>query len=105
KIETNRGPARRGVPERRVRAPAHLLAVVAIAVELGIGERRVDVDRAVDLAGADVVLQEAERAGLAADLHEPRVVSGLADEIDGAAERIAAEGQRVGALVDLDALG
>ena len=77
----------------------------AVAVQLDVGQAEIDVERVIDLAGGEVVLQEAERARLAAYLDEPGVIARLGHEIDGAAKREAAEAERVGALVDLDALG
>src|SRR6202008_5039887 len=55
--------------------------------------------------GTDVVLQETERARLAAELDEPCVVAGLGHQIDGAAQGVPAVREGVGSLVDLDALG
>ena len=104
-VESNGGAARKGVAEGGVGAPAYLLAVIAVPVELGVGERRVDVDRPVDLPRPDVVLQETERAGLTAQLDAARVVPRLADEVDRSAQRVPAIRERVGAFVDLDALG
>ena len=104
-VESNGGAARKGVAEGGVGAPAYLLAVIAVPVELGVGERRVDVDRAIDLPRPDVIFQEAKRAGLAAQLDAARVVAGLGDEVDRSAQRVPAIRERVGAFVDLDAFG
>ena len=83
---------------------ADLVAVLAIALELGVGVARIEIERPVHLTGRHVVLQEAERARLAADAEQAFVVARLGHEVDGAAEREAAEAQRVGALVDFDPL-
>src|SRR5581483_12069550 len=82
-----------------------LLPVLAKAVQLGVAQYHVEVEGPVDLPGADVVLEEAEGAGLAAQLDQARVVAGLAHVVDGAAQGVAAKAQRVGPLVDLEPLG
>jgi len=74
-------------------------------VHLGIAQADIEIERPVNLAGPHVVLEIAERAGGAPQLDERGVVAGLGDEVDGAAQGVAAESQGVGALVDLDALG
>ena len=104
-IEPHAGAAGQLGAEAREGPAANLLAVLAEAVELGVAQPHVEVEGAVDLTGADVALEEAEGAGLAAQLDQTGVVAGLAHVVDRPAEGVAAEAQGVGALVDLETLG
>src|SRR5262249_42537879 len=99
-----RAPGER-VADRGIGAPPDLLAVIAEALELEVAECRVEVEGPVDLTGAEISLEEAERTALDTALEEPCVVARLRDEIDRPAQRIAAVPESVGPLVDLDVLG
>ena len=104
-VEADGGAPGELVAGGAVGAVSRLLAVVPVALQLGVAEARIQVERAVYLAGADVALEEAVGAALDAALDEAGVVARLGDEVDGAAQGVAAEAERVGALEDLDVLG
>jgi hypothetical protein len=99
--------ARLGVlrqPEADVQRAAHAfaVAVLAEAVRLLPGAGHEIIDRAGHGARAGRELAEAEAADVEARAEEVGVVAGGHDEVDGAAERVGAEAQRVGPLVHLD---
>ncbi len=88
----------------RVEALALLLAVLAVAGEAHDGGAAVEVEGPVDLAGGQVLLEEAVGAALAPVLEGAGVVAGLGHEVHGAADGVGAVAERVGPLEDLDAL-
>ena len=104
-VEPHRGATADRVAETRVEAMTDLIAVLAVPLQLGVRVARVEIEWPVHLTGRHMVLQEAERARLAADAEQAFVVPGLGHEVDGAAERESTEAECVGALVDLDPLG
>src|SRR5262249_26161806 len=104
-VQSQRRSSGQPVAEGRIQALPRLLAVVAIAVDLRVARAHVEVEGTVHLSGSEMVLEEPEGTGLAADLEEARVGAGLGDEVDGAAKRVGPEAQGIAALVDVDALG
>ena len=90
-VQAERGAARQDVAEARAGTVASLLAVDPVAVEPRVGVGQIEIQRPVDLTGGDVVLEEAERARLAAQPQQALVIARLADEVHRAAQRVGAE--------------
>src|SRR5206468_10794962 len=69
-VEAQRRASVQAIAVGGVQAAVCLLAVVAVAVEFGIREAEIDVKRAIHLTSRQLILQETERASLAAELQQ-----------------------------------
>ena len=78
-----------------IQAPALLVAVIAIAVPLPAFDRQQSVHLVARAAGRDAAVQRAVAAAVEEHRERRAVARGGRDEIDGAAERARAVGERV----------
>ena len=76
--------------------------MVAVPVEFGIREANVEVKWPIHLARRELILQEPERARLAAELQQTRIVARFGHQVNRTSQAIGAEAQGIGASIHLD---
>jgi hypothetical protein len=79
-----------------------LLAVLAIVLQLRIGEPDIIVEGAQDLTTGNIILEEVVRAGLATQLDQTGIIAGFRHQVNRPTHAIGAEAQRIAALEDFD---